>query len=126
MQLDTKTVPLLQTELSRLTSITEQIMEYENLTHHVNDDVRVERFDIRGQIEELIYEYQPQFDKTKQTITLHGDASIAIRMDLNMFVQILHNLFSNFIKYAGTDATLDIRYTMQKENIKIEFSDNGP
>lgn len=39
MTLDTKTIPLLQTELTRLTSITEQIMEYESLTHHVSDDI---------------------------------------------------------------------------------------
>lgn len=63
MSLDTKTVPLLQTELTRLTSITEQIMEYESLTHHVSDDVRVDRFDIRPLIEEMIYEYSPQLDK---------------------------------------------------------------
>lgn len=63
MSLDAKTIPLLQTELSRLTSITEQIMEYENFTHHVSDDVRVERFDIRPLIEEMIYEYSPQLDK---------------------------------------------------------------
>lgn len=63
MQIDDKTIPLLQTELKRLTSITEQIMEYENLTHHVSDDIRVERFDIRSQIDELIYEYSPQLER---------------------------------------------------------------
>jgi two-component system, OmpR family, phosphate regulon sensor histidine kinase PhoR len=48
-----------------------------------------------------------------------------IRMDRNSFVQILHNIFSNFIKYAGTDTTLTCRYTREKDSIKIEFSDNG-
>ena len=48
-----------------------------------------------------------------------------IRMDRNMYIQILHNIFSNSIKYAGTGATLDIRYTRQKDTTRIEFSDNG-
>ena len=125
MTLDAKTVPLLQTELTRLTSITEQIMEYENLTHHVSDDVRVERFDIRPIVDEIIYEYSPQLDRIQQKISLHGDESMYVRMDKDMFVQILHNIFSNSIKYAGTGTTLDIRYSRQKDTIKIEFSDDG-
>ncbi len=125
MQIDDKTIPLLQTELKRLTSITEQIMEYENLTHHVSDDIRVERFDIRSQIDELIYEYSPQLERVWQQIRVHGTNGISIRMDLNMFVQILHNIFSNSIKYAGTNTILDIRYSREKDTIRIEFSDNG-
>jgi hypothetical protein len=70
MSLDNKTIPLLQTELSRLTGITEQIMEYENLTHHYTDDIHVERFPLKRQIESLIYEYVPQLEKTEQQITV--------------------------------------------------------
>ena len=125
MRLDDKTIPLLQTELSRLTSITEQIMEYENLTHHVSDDIRVEKFDIRSQIEELIYEYSPQLERVYQQIQIHGESDVSIRMDRNMFVQILHNIFSNSIKYAGTDTILDIHYAREKDTIRIKFSDNG-
>ena len=125
MQLDNKTIPLLQTELKRLTSITEQIMEYENLTHHVSDDIRVERFALRKQIEILIHEYLPQFEKTGQQTIILWESDIFIRMDPNMLIQILHNIFSNFIKYAGTDTILTCRYTRKKEAIQIEFSDNG-
>jgi signal transduction histidine kinase len=100
-------------------------MEYEDLTHHVSDDVQVERFDIPSQLDELIYEYSPQFDKIRQKIRVHGDSDISIRMDRNMFIQILHNIFSNSIKYAGTGTTLDIRYSRQEDTIRIEFSDNG-
>ncbi len=125
MTLDTKTIPLLQTELTRLTSITEQIMEYESLTHHVSDDIRVEKFDIRSQIEELIYEYRPQFDKIKQQVQIYGNIDVSVRMDRNMFVQILHNIFSNSIKYAGNNTTLECRYSREKDTIRIEFSDNG-
>ncbi|MBC7504012.1 HAMP domain-containing histidine kinase [Candidatus Gracilibacteria bacterium] len=125
MQLDTKTVPLLQTELTRLTSITEQIMEYENLTHHYSDDIHVERFSIKQQIESIIHEYTPQIEKTGQQIQIIKDKDVFIRMDRNMFIQILHNIFSNFIKYAGNDTILLCRYTHEKDTIKIAFSDNG-
>lgn len=48
-----------------------------------------------------------------------------IRMDRNMYIQILHNIFSNSIKYAGTGTTLDIRYNKTKDRVNITFSDNG-
>ncbi len=125
MQLDTKTVPLLQAELTRLTSITEEIMQYEHLTHHVTTDIHVERFSIRPQIEELIYEYTPQLLTNQQTILITGDIADSMRMDTNMFVQVLHNIFSNFIKYAGKWTTLTCQYSLSKESITIEFSDTG-
>ena len=125
MQLDQKTIPLLQNELTRLTSITEQIMEYEHLTHHYTDDIHVERFAIRPQIESLIYEYLPQLEKNKQSIHILSLSDVYIRMDKNMFIQILHNIFSNFIKYAGPTTELSCDYTRTKESIKIIFRDNG-
>ena len=125
MALDTKTIPLLQTELSRLTSITERIMEYENLTHHYTDDIQVERFAVAKQIETIIHEYTPQLEKTGQQIIVLRESDMFIRMDRNSFIQILHNVFSNFIKYAGTDTVLTCQYTREKDTIKIEFSDNG-
>lgn len=125
MTLDDKTIPLLQTELSRLTGITEQIMEYENLTHHYTEDIHVERFPLKKQIESLIYEYIPQLEKNEQEIIVKGEMDIFVRMDKNMFIQILHNVFSNFIKYSGANTRLTCSYIRTKENITIIFSDNG-
>lgn len=125
MMLDAKTVPLLQTELTRLTIITEKIMEYENLTHNSTDDIQIERFAIKKQIETLVHEYSPQIEKTEQRIVVLGDADILIRMDNNMFIQILHNIFSNFIKYAGSETTLICKYSRINESVKLEFLDNG-
>ncbi len=125
MTLDTKTIPLLQNELTRLTSITEKIMEYEHLTHHYTDDIHVEKFALQKQIEALIHEYIPQLEKTEQHIKLIGDTDIFIRMDKNMFIQILHNVFSNFIKYAGSGTILTCSYLRTKDKIQIIFSDDG-
>lgn len=46
-------------------------------------------------------------------------------MDKSMFIQILHNIFSNFIKYAGTKTQLTCSYVRTKESIEISFHDNG-
>ncbi len=125
MTLDNKTIPLLQAELTRLTSITEKIMEYEHLTHHYTDNIHVERFAVKKQIETLIHEYSPQLEKSEQQIIIIWETDVFIRMDNNMFIQILHNVFSNFIKYAGNNTILECSCVRSKDSIIIQFSDNG-
>lgn len=124
MHLDEKTVPLLQTELSRLTGITEKIMEYDALTQHSADNIYVERFGLMEATETIIHEYSPQLEKNNQTITTQSE-EIFIHMDKHMFIQILHNIFSNFIKYAGTGTTLHCEYRKTKKQYRILFTDDG-
>jgi signal transduction histidine kinase len=100
MKLDTKTVDHLHSELTRLTDITGKIMDYESLTHDVFDSVKVERFSIRRITEDIIHEYEPQLEKSLQNILLDLPTDTMASMDKGMYVQILHNIFSNFIKYA--------------------------
>lgn len=42
-----------------------------------------------------------------------------------MFIQILHNVFSNFIKYAGHGTQLTCTYIRTKNAIQITFHDDG-
>lgn len=42
-----------------------------------------------------------------------------------MFIQILHNIFSNFIKYSGRSTSLTCKYIRTKDKIQLVFCDNG-
>ena len=42
-----------------------------------------------------------------------------------MCMQILHNIFSNFIKYAGPDATLHCTYEKTRKEYILTFADDG-
>ena len=125
MKFDKDTLPLLQSELSRLTSITAKIMDFESLTHDIFDQVKVERFSIRKITEEIMQEYIPQLQKKDQSIELRFPSDSMTSMDKNMYIQILHNMFSNFIKYAGESTLLQIQYEKKDKEYIIQFSDNG-
>lgn len=125
MKLDEATIPLLQGELTRLATITEKMMEYEHLTHDIFDEVKVERFNIRPILEALVQEYRPQLAPKKQSIALHLGNDTMIRMDKSMFIQIVHNIFSNFIKYAGKNTALDILYEKTMLEYIFRFVDDG-
>lgn len=100
MQLDETTLPMLQAELKRLTDITSGIMNYEHLTSDLFGNIQVETFSLAEVTKPLIESYRPQLEKSKQTIHTDFLDEDMINMDKNMYVQILHNVFSNFLKYA--------------------------
>ncbi len=100
MQLDETTLPMLQAELKRLTDITSGIMNYERLTSDIFEDIKVETFFLFETTQPIIESYRPQLEKSKQSILVDFLPEEKINMDKNMYIQILHNIFSNFLKYA--------------------------
>ena len=108
MQLDETTLPMLQAELKRLTEITTGIMDYEKLNNENFHNIQVETFFLYKITQNIIESYRPQLEKSKQSIIIDFSKEDQINMDKNMYIQILHNLFSNFHKYAGEKTTLTI------------------
>ena len=47
------------------------------------------------------------------------------RIDESMFTQIVDNIFSNFIKYAGAESTLVCRYEKTDTQVILSFVDDG-
>ncbi len=125
MQLDETTLPMLQAELKRLTDITSGIMNYERLTSDIFEDIKVETFFLFETTQPIIESYRPQLEKSKQSILVDFLPEEKINMDKNMYIQILHNIFSNFLKYAWEKTTLQISINKTKKEFILIFSDNG-
>ena len=100
-------------------------MDYESLTHDIFEQVKVERFSLRRVTEDIIHEYLPQFQKADQKTDLHLPPDTMTSMDKGMYIQILHNIISNFIKYAGNDSILTFWYRKSDTEYTIIFSDDG-
>lgn len=125
MKFDLKTQEMLQKELTRLIHITWRIMDYEHLTSDAFDHIHVERFSAEKSTEDLVLEYTPQLEKNNQKVILDLPQDTLTSMDPGMYAQILHNIFSNFIKYAGINTILNISYSKNKDFYIFSFADNG-
>lgn len=55
----------------------------------------------------------------------HLPTNTMTRMDKNMCIQILHNIFSNFLKYAGEKTTLRCLYEKEDDGYVLMFVDDG-
>lgn len=65
--------------------------------------------------------YLPRLKDTKQNIEVTGSQHIEIFAQKDLFIQIVHNLVGNYIKYAGPNTTLFIDIS----STQITFYDNG-
>ena len=119
ISLDDKNLASITSEMTRLTELVNQIMEYEKF-----ENTSLELTKISTNIYEFIWPIldtqQVYLQKNKQIIALSGSKNMEILLDRDTFTQLVYNLVWNFVKYAGRWKRLDITISANS----IEFSDN--
>jgi len=100
LKLDEKNIKLLHAEIDRLIKITNLIMDYEKEESKKNDDIFIEKFDLIELLEFIKNEYLSELQKENREIIFNSSKKFNLSADRDKFIQILHNIFSNFIKYA--------------------------
>lgn len=125
MQLDKNAISILQNEIFRLIEITEHIMKSENFLSEKNASLIREEIFLEKIISEVSLQYQPKFTKNSQKIISKFSKNEKIFVGREYMIQILHNIFSNFCKYAGNNAILTISLKKEKNFFTLIFSDNG-
>lgn len=123
--LDEKNINLLYNEIERLIKITNSVMEYEKEESKNFGWIFIEKFNLAELTEKIIEEYKPLLAKNNQEIVSYISFNYNIQADKDKFIQLLHNIFSNFIKYAGKNTSLVIKSLNRKWYHIISFTDNG-
>jgi len=125
MELDAPTITTLQNEINRLVDITTRIMEYESFLSTVDPHPEKSDIPLASLTKSIILQYEAQMLKTNQKIEMHFSPGARVTMNTDQYVQVLHNIFSNFIKYAGEDSTLHCRIKPEKRKVILIFEDDG-
>lgn len=125
ISLDETNIKLLYDEIERLIKITNSVMEYERAESENFWWIFVEKFNLAELVENISWEYMPILSKNNQEIISYISINYIIQADKDKFIQLLHNIFSNFIKYAWKDTTLVIKSFNRKGMYVIFFTDNG-
>lgn len=121
-----KNYTLLHKEIDRLIEITGSIMEYEKLEQTDVDALKIIPIDFIKLMKNLQEEYVPLLAKQNQQILIiKNKTPLFLSFDESKFIQLLHNIFSNFIKYAGKEKILTIKSRERDEKIFLTFQDNG-
>ncbi|MDD2487524.1 MAG: HAMP domain-containing sensor histidine kinase [Candidatus Gracilibacteria bacterium] len=125
ISLDEKNIKLLHSEIDRLIKITNLIMEFEKEESKKFGDIFISKNDLVEMLEFTSLEYTNDLAKNKQSISFNKDKPFYINADKDKITQIIHNIFSNFIKYSGKGTLLSITFVNKKNLSVITFKDNG-
>ncbi|MDR2640173.1 MAG: hypothetical protein LBC61_02300 [Candidatus Peribacteria bacterium] len=85
--------------MKRLISLVNRIMDYEKLERK-KFDLSMSDFDVVALIISLVETHKKRLKENKQRIKVTGELSLNITADRDLFVQLVHNLIGNFLKYA--------------------------
>lgn len=119
IKLDEKTLNSIIEEMKRLISLVNTIMAYEKFD---NEELKAKLVDenLVSILKELSNTHKKKLEKNNQRIKITWLWDIKIRLDKNLFKQLVHNMIWNFLKYAGNDTVLTINITKNY----IDFVDN--
>lgn len=95
-----KNYRLLHREIDRLINITSSIMEYERLEQEGTDSLVLQSIDFIELVRNVRDEYMPMLQKNRQEISCAESKTFLVNLDSEKTIQMLHNIFSNFLKYA--------------------------
>ena len=86
--------------------------------------LNLEAIDVSQLTQEVALRYKEQFENAGQKLKLEIEPQVEVRGDLFRFEQILNNLATNAIKYAG-EAEITVRVQKVDGQAELCFADNG-
>lgn len=119
IKLDEKTLESIIEEMKRLITLVNMIMAYEKFDNEELKAKLVEE-NLVNILKELSNTHKKKLEKNNQRIKITWLWDLKIRLDKNLFKQLVHNLIWNFLKYAWNDTILTINITKNY----IDFVDN--
>ena len=122
---DPESIDHLAAEVSRLIRITNTLMEYEKLSHERREEIRPQTVETVMLFRRIADEYRTLLTSHHQHIALPTDPVFMITVDEDRWYSLVHNIVSNFIKYAGENTTLTITCREDAKWSIIRFADDG-
>jgi len=119
ISLDNRTIDAILTEMQRLVKMVNSIMEFENFDGKTLQ-LDTKELDLVFVTQGIIHQFRQKLKMTNQKVVTVWK-SFTLKTDPNYYTQIVQNILSNFIKYAGKNTQLTITFSPGE----IRFSDNG-
>lgn len=110
IKLDQKNLNSITDEMRRLTSLVNKIMDFEK---NQRSKLKLEKSNenISDLVKILVETHKKRLKENKQRIKVTWDENLVINIDKNLFIQLVHNLIWNFLKYAWKNSILKVIIT---------------
>ena len=119
IKLNQKNLNSITNEMTRLIKLVNKIMDYEK-TDKEQIKLELKEENIGDLVKLLVETHKKRLKEKKQRIKVTWDENLLLKIDKNLFIQLVHNLIWNFLKYAWKQSLLKIIITKKY----IDFNDN--
>ncbi len=99
-------------------------MQYEKVVALKERNANKSEWNLTEILSNLRDEYLPTLARNSQMIRFE-ERVFLVHLERDLMIQLIHNIFSNFTKYAGTSTTLSIRMSQRSRRITLHFDDDG-
>lgn len=88
-------------------------------------DPQMEIYDVCGQLEECILNYETVWDEKELELEAELENRAYIRADKSLLELVWNNLLSNAVKFTDRGGTVGIRQTVEGQDVVVSISDTG-
>lgn len=88
-------------------------------------DPEIVTYDLCGQLEECILNYEEMWDEKELELEIEMDERAPVQADRRLMELVWNNLLSNAAKFTEPGGTVSVRQTSRKDFIEVSVSDTG-
>ncbi len=119
IKLNKKNLKAITDEMNRLISLVNRIMNYERFENQ-KLDLELNNYNIYDLVKQIVEPHKKWLKENNQAVKIIWDQEKRIKLDKNLFNQVMHNIISNFWKYSWKNTVLKVSI----EDKYIDFADN--
>ena len=88
-------------------------------------DPEIESYDLCGQLEECILQYEELWDEKELELEVDMEEKAVIQADPSLMELVWNNLLSNAIKFTEQGGKVTVRQATEAEYVEVSVSDTG-
>lgn len=108
----------------RLSSLISNILRLNKLENQ-RIDPEIERYDLCGQLEECILNFEELWDEKELELEVDMDENAVIQADKSLMELVWNNLLSNAAKFTGPGGCVAVSQSVSEEYAEVAVTDTG-
>lgn len=108
----------------RLSSLISNILRLNKLENQ-KIDAQIERYDLGGQLEEYILQYEELWDEKELELTVNLEENAVVCADRELLGLVWNNLISNAIKFTEKGGSVEVSLSTGGGAVEVSVADTG-